>query len=167
MSARPFALILILTAAAAAVVSWNPLASIMVAACLAFFLVGYVQKRPLPTLFAGLLLYPPLAWALTTAFPATWSYLASGLFAIVICEKMTFEYEVSTVLGSLTGIDSETRSLATEVSKEHTKKVSLYVALVALVIAGSAATSAFTSYASVLTASAMLLMLSILIYATR
>jgi hypothetical protein len=167
MSARPFALVLILASAATAVVSWNPLASTMVAACLVFFLVGYMWKRPLPTLLAGLLLYPPLAWALTTTIPATWSYLASGLFSIIICERMTFEYEVSAVLGSPTGIDAETKSLASELSKEHTKKVFLYVALAALVIAGSVATSAFTSYATVLTTAVMLLMLAILVYAKR
>jgi hypothetical protein len=160
-------MILLLAAAAAAGVSWNTLASVMVVACAASLLVGFMWKRPMPTLLAGLLLYPPLAAALTTVFPATWSYLASGLFVIVICERMTFEYEVSAVLGSPNGIDAEARSLASEVSRAHAKRVFLYVALAALVIAGSAVASAFTVYASVLIAVAMLLMLVILVYATR
>jgi hypothetical protein len=86
---------------------------------------------------------------------------------IVICERMTFEYDVSTVLGSPTGIDAEARSLVSEVSRAHTRKMSLYVALAALVIAGSATTSTFTAYAWVLVAAAMLLVLVVLVYATR
>lgn len=167
MSARPFAMILLLAAAAAAVVSWNPLVSMMVAACAVSLLVGFVWKRPLPTLLSGWLLYPALAKALTTVLPATWSYLASGLFVIVICERMTFEYEVSVVLGSPTGIDAEARSLVAEVSRAHVRKTSLYIAIAALIIAGSAGASAFTVYASELIIAAMLLMLVIIVYATR
>ena len=141
MSARPFALALLLAAAAAAVVSWNSLASLLVAACAASLVAGFIRKRVLPTLLAGLLLYPALAMALTTLLPAAWSYLLSGLFVIVICESMTFEYDVSAVLESPTGIDAETRSLLSEVSRAHTRRTSLYVALAALVMAGSAAQS--------------------------
>jgi|GEM_PF-564785 len=165
MSARPFAVILLLAAAAAAVISWNPLASVMVGACAASLVAGFVWKKVLPTLIAGLLLYPPLAMALTTALPPSWSCLASGLFVIVVCERMTFEYEVSAVLVSPTGIDAETRSLASEVSRAHAKKMSLYVVLAAMVIAGSAVASAFTVYASELIAAAMLLVLAVFVYA--
>ena len=86
---------------------------------------------------------------------------------IVVCERMTFEYEVSAVLVSPKGIDAETRSLASEVSRAHARKMSLYVALAALVIAGSAVASAFTVYASELIAAGMLLVLAIFVYATR
>ncbi len=167
MSARPYAIVLLLAAAAAAVVSWNPLASVLVTGCAALLVAGFVWKRVLPTLLSGLLVYPALAVALTRILPATWSYLASGLFVIVICERMTFEYEVSAVLGSPTGIDAGARSLVSEVSRAHTRKLALYVALAALVIAGSILVSAFTVYASELIAAAMLLMLVIYFYATR
>ncbi|MGD0395741.1 MAG: hypothetical protein ABSB26_02365 [Nitrososphaerales archaeon] len=167
MSARPFAMILLLAAVVAAVVSSNALATVMVAACTASLVVGFAWKRVMPTLLAGLFLYPALAVALTTVLPTALSYLASGLFVIVICERMTFEYDVSTVLGSPTGIDAEARSLVSEVSRAHTRKMSLYVALAALVIAGSATTSTFTAYAWVLVAAAMLLVLVVLVYATR
>lgn len=167
MSARPFAIISLLAAAAAAVVSWNRLASVMVAACTACLVVGLVWKRVTPTLLAGMLLYPVLAVALAMVLPATWSFLAAGLFVIVVCERMTFEYELSAVLESPTGVDAEARRLISEVSRAHAKKTSLYVALAALVIAGSAITSAFTLYASEFVAAAMLLMFVILVYATR
>lgn len=167
MSARPYAMILLLAAVAAAVVLRSPLASVMVVACTASLLVGFVWKRPMPTLLAGLLLYPPLAVALTRVLPIAWSFLASGLFVIVVCEKMTFEYEVSAVLESPTGVDAEARSRVSEVSRAHARKMSMYVALAALVIAGSAAISAFTVYAPELIVAAMLLMLVVLVYATR
>jgi hypothetical protein len=167
LSARPYAIIFLLAAAAAAVLSWNPLASAMVAACAAFLLAGFVWKKVLPTLLAGLLLYPVLAAALSYILPLTWSYLASGLFAIVVCERMAFEYDVSAVLGSPTGIDAEARSLVSEVSRAHTRKMSIYVALAVLVIVGSAVASAFTVYASELIAAAMLLMFVIVVYAAR
>ena len=167
MSARPYAMILLLAALAAAVVSWSSLASAMVVACAISLLVGLVWKRPMPTLLAGLFLYPPLAVALTRVLPAAWSFLASGLFVIVVCERMTFEYEVSAVLESPTGVDAEVRSRVSEVSRAHARKISMYVGLAALVIAGSAAASAFTVYAPELIVAAMLLILVILVYATR
>jgi hypothetical protein len=167
MSARPLAAILVLVATAAAVAAWNPVASVMVAACAIFLLVGLAWKRVLPTLLAGCLLYPVLAVALTRGLLATWSFLASGLFVIVVCERMTFEYELSTVLESPTGIDAEARSRALEVSRAHMRKISLYVALAAFVIAGSVVVSTFTVYASELIAATMLLMLVVLVYATR
>ena len=53
MSAKPFAMILLLAAAAAAtVVSWSKLASVMVVACAVSLLVGFMWKKPLPTLLA-------------------------------------------------------------------------------------------------------------------
>jgi hypothetical protein len=167
MSARPLAIILLLAAAAAAVVSWNPLVSLLVAAGAASLLLGFVWKRALPTLIAGLLLYPPLALALIKALPASWSYLASGLFVIVVCERMTFEYDLSSALGSPTGIDAEARSLASEVSRAHARRVYQYSFLAGLVIAGSVVASGFTVYAPELIAAAILLMVAILVYATR
>jgi len=95
LSARPFAIILLLAAAAAAVASWNLLASAIAAACTASLLVGIAWKRVMPTMLAGLLLYPALAVALTRVLPTAWSCLASGLLLIVVCERMTFEYEAS------------------------------------------------------------------------
>ena len=167
MSARPFAIILLLAAAAAAVASWNTLVSVLAAASTASLLAGTARKRVMPTLLAGLLLYPALAVALTRVLPAAWSCFASGLFLIVVCERMTFEYEVSAVLECPTGVDAEARSLVSAVSRAHTKRMSIYVALAALVVAGSAAASAFTVYASELIVAAMLLMLVVLVYATR
>ena len=167
MSPRPYAFVLLFAAATAAVVSWNSLTSTLVAACTACLLVGFVWRRILPTLLAGVLLYPALALAMTAALPAAWSCLASGLFVIVVCERMTFEYEASEVLGSSTGVDAEARSLVSEVSRAHARKLALYVTLASLVIAGSALVSRFTVYASVLVAAAMLLMLAVLAYATR
>ncbi len=125
MSARPFAIVLLLVAVASAVVSWNRLASVMVGACAACLVAGLVWKRVTPTLLAGLLLYPVLAVALTAVLPVIWSFLASGLFVIAICERMTFEYEVSTVLESPTGVDAETRLRVSEVSRAHARRISL------------------------------------------
>ncbi len=167
MSARPYAMVLLLATTAAAVASWDFLMSVLAAVCAASLLAGLVWKRVLPTLFAGCLLYPVLAVALTRVFPATWSFLASGLFVIVVCERMTFEYDVSMVVESPTGVNAETKSWVSEVSRAHTRKMSRYVALAALVIAGAAAASASTVYASELVAAAMLLMLVVLVYATR
>jgi len=59
------------------------------------------------------------------------------------------------------------RSLVSEFSRAHVRRMFLYVTLAALVIAGSAAISAFTVYASELVAAAMLLMLVVIVYATR
>ena len=167
LSVKSFSIIVLLAALATAVVSWNPLVSFEVSACAASLVVGFVWRRVLPTLLAGLLLYPALAIALARVFPVALSFLASGLFVIVACEKLTFEYDVSAVLGSQTGIDTETRSLASEVSKAHTKKILVYVALAAIIMVSSAVVSDLTVYAPELTAAAILLFLTIYIYVTR
>lgn len=167
MSTKPYAMILLLAAGAAAVASWGILASLLAASCAASLMAGLTWKRVMPTLLAGCLLYPVLAVALARVLPPAWSVFASGLFVIVVCERLTFEYELSVVLESPTGIDEEARSRASEISRAHARRMSLYIVLAVLVIAGSAAASAFTVYASELIAAAMLLMLTVLVYATR
>lgn len=167
MSARPYALILLLAAAASSVVSWNFLTSALAGACAASLLAGLAWKKAMPTLLAGCLVYPVLGVTLARVLPVAWSFLASGLFLIVVCERITFEYEVSEVLESPTGVDAEARSRASEVSKSHARKMAQFVALAALVMAGSAIVSAFSIYASVLVAAAILLVLVVLVYATR
>lgn len=167
MSGRPLAVLLLCTAASAAVVLWNPLATVMVSACIAALLVGFRWKRVMPTLLAGWLLYLPLAVALTEFFPASWSYLASGLFVIVVSESLIFQYEASVVLESPTGVDAEARILLSDLSRAHGRKVSEYAALAVTVMVASFVISGLTHYASELIAATMLLMLIIVIYATR
>lgn len=167
MSYRPYAAVLLIAAAASAVVAWNPLATIIVGGSTAALLVGLQWKRVVPTLAAGWLLYLPMAVALTRFFPASWSYLASGLFAVVIPEKLVFEYEVSAVLGSPTGVDSETRSYISKLSAAHMREMSVYAVLVLGVMAVASLASGLTYYASELITAAVLLILVIVIYATR
>jgi hypothetical protein len=167
MSGRALAVLLLCTGALAAVIIWNPLATFMVGACTVALLVGFRWKRGLPTLAGGWLLYPPLAVALTKFIPAFWSYLASGLFIIVVSERLIFEYEVSLVLESPVGVDAEARSLVSELSKAHAKKMSAYVALAVAVMAASAAVSDTTHYASELIAATLFLIIIIAIYVTR
>ena len=167
MSARPFAIALLLSAAASAVVLWDALAAVLAAGCAVSLLVGLTWRRTMPTIFAGCLLYAPLAVALTSILPGTWGYLASGLFIIVISERMTFEYDVSAVLESPTGVDARVRSLVSDVSRAHARKLLTYAALATIVIAASAFASYFTVYASELVAASVLLMLVVLVYKGR
>ena len=167
MSARPFAIALLLTAAATSVITLSFELTLLAALGTVFLLLGFTWKRTVPTLLAGCLLYVPLAVVLALMLPLTWSYFVSGLILIVICERITFEYDTGEVLGSPTGIDAGARSLVQEVSRAHARKISQYVALATLVILGSAAASYFTVYASELTSAAVLLMLVIIVYSTR
>ena len=167
MSHRPYAAILLIAAAASAVAAWNPLATVIVGGSTAALLVGLQWKRVVPTLAAGWLLYLPMAVALTRFFPASWSYLASGLFAVVIPEQLVFEYDVSAVVGSPTGVDAEARSYISRLSAAHTKKMSVYAALALGVMAVASLASGLTYYASELIAAAILLILVVMVYATR
>jgi len=167
MSARHYAIVLLFSSAASAVVEWNSFAAVMAAACAAFILVGIAWKRVTPTLLAGCSLYAPFALALAKVLPITLSYLFSGIFVIALCERLTFEYDVSTVIGVSTGIDTRSRLLVAELSRAHAKKIVYFLGLGAVVIVGSTVASYFTVYASELTASAVLLMFAILVYAKR
>ena len=167
MSARPYAITLLFAAAASAVVSWNSLSSMAVAMCAVCLVGGFVWRRIWPTLLSGLLLYPALAVALNTILPTTLGYLASALFVIVVCERLTFEYDVTAVLGSLTGIDAEARTLVSEISRKHAKRLLIFAAFATVVIAGSAVAASITVYASELIAAGLLLFIVVFVYATR
>ena len=167
MSYRPYAVILLVAAAASAVVAWNPLATVIVGGSTVALLAGLQWKRVVLTLAAGWLLYLPMAVALSQFFPASWSYLASGLFAVVVPEKLVFEYDVSAVLGSPSGVDAEARSYISRLSMAHTREMSVYAALALSVMAIASLASGLTSYASELITTATLLILIIMIYATR
>jgi hypothetical protein len=167
MSGRTLAILLLCTGASAAVLLWNPFATIIVGAFTAALLIGFRWRRALPTILAGWLLYPPLAVALTAYLPALWSYLGSGLFVIVTSERLAFDYDASQVLEAPTGIDSEARSLLSEVARAHRRRLSTYAALAVAVMVASYAGSGLTHYASELIAATLLLLLIIVIYTTR
>jgi hypothetical protein len=167
MSAKPLEMVLLVAAAAAVAVLRDSLVATLVGVGVALLLVGFVWRRVLPTLLAGLLLYPAFALALADVVPLAWSCLGSGLLVIVLCERITFEYEMSGALEAPTGVDSEASALASGLSKAHARRLSAYAALAALVIVGAAVASAFTLYASELIAAAMLLMVLVLYYSTR
>jgi len=167
MSDKPPAALLLFAAAAAAVVLWTASATIVVGACVVVLFIGFRWKRVVLTMLSGWFLYVPLASALAKVLPAAWSYLASGLFVIVVSERLVFEYETSAVLVSRTGVDGEARSLISEVSRAHRRRLSVYVALSAGVMAASLVVAGLTSYASELIAATILLMLVTMVYATR
>jgi hypothetical protein len=167
MSHRPYAVLLLVAAAGSAVAAWNPLATIVIGGSIAALLVGLQWRRAVPTLAAGWLLYLPMAVALIRIFPVSWSYLAAGLFAVVVPERLVFEYEVSAVLGSPTGVDAEARSHVSRLSMAHWRSLSIYTSLALIVMTVAAIASNLTSYASELITSAVLLIIIIAIYATR
>jgi len=167
MSFRPYAAILLVASAASAVVAWNVLATLVIGASTAALLVGLRWRRVGPTLAAGWLLYLPMAVALARFFPAAWSYLAAGLFAVVVPERMAFEYDVSEALESPTGVDAEAKSSAVRLSKAHGRAVSIYASLALGVMVVSSLVAGLASYASVLITATVLLILAVLIYATR
>ena len=167
MSYRPYAAVILTASAASAFILWSAMAATFIGMSIAVLLIGLQWKRVGPTLVAGWLLYLPMAVALTRFFPASWSYLASGLFAVVIPEKLTFEYEASAVLESPTGVDAETRSHISKLSRAHWRSLSIYASLALVVMTIAAVASNLTSYASELITAAMLLIIIVAVYATR
>jgi len=167
MSYRPYAVILLAAAAGSAVAVWNPLATIIIGGSIAALLVGLQWRRVVPTLAAGWLLYLPMAVALIRILPVSLSYLAAGLFAVVVPERLVFEYDVSAVLGSRVGVDVEAKSHVSRLSKAHWRSLSIYTSLALIVMTVAAIASNLTSYASELITAAILLVIIIAIYATR
>jgi hypothetical protein len=167
MSGTRLAVLLLCTGASVAAILWNPLATVMVSLSTVALLVGFRWKRGLPTWLAGWLLYLPLAVALTTILPVSWSYLLSGLFVIVSSERLVFEYEASVVLESRTGVDAEAKSLVSELSRAHGKRIFAYIGVAAVVMITSSAISGMTYYASELIAATLFVVLIIVLYVTR
>jgi len=168
VTARPYVLALLAATVLSVVVAWNSSLSLLAVAGSAVLAASLVRKSVNLALLAGCFLYLPLAVALSLALNlVALSYIASGLFIVVMTELATFQYELSAMLESPTGVDSEAASLASEVSRAHAKKLSLYLGLAVLVVAVSAGMAEATIYASELIAAAILLVLLVLVYATR
>ena len=167
MSFRPYAAILLVAAAVSAVTVWNAFATIIIGGSVAALLVGLQWKRTATTVAAGWLLYLPVAVALTRILPFSWSYLAAGLFVVIVPERLVFEYDVSAVLGAPTGVDAEVKSNASKVSRSHWMAMSMYATLALAVMAIASLATGLTSYASELIAAAVLLIFVIVVYARR
>ena len=168
MTARPYVLALPVMTAASVVVAWNSSLSLLAVAGAIILVGGLVRKSVNLALFAGCLLYLPIAVALSMAVHlVALSYLVSGLLIVVMTEMATFQFELSELLESPTGIDSEAASLVSSLSIAHTRKLSLYAGLAIVVVAASAGLAWGTVFAPELIAAAILLTLLVLVYASR
>ncbi len=167
LTARPYALAAFAAGAASLVVLWNPVAALEVTAGGAGLLVALRRGSGLTATAASWALYLPVAFALGEAVPPVWNYLAAALFVIVLSEMMSFELEFSAAVYSSQGVDEEAAGLARAAGAAHAKELVMYLALVAPVVALSAALSGVTQYASDLFAGAILLFLVLVVYARR
>jgi hypothetical protein len=167
MSARTAAALLLAAAALSSILAPGWPAFALDAAGALALLAGLLWKRPLLAPVAGALMYIPLGWALSLFLPEAWGFLASGVFFVAACESQTFGMEVSLVLSSPTGVDAETQALAVGAAAAHSRKMARFVALTAVVLAGTGAASLVTEHAAVLIAATVLLMTALLVFIDR
>lgn len=137
----------------------SALSFVLVALSLVALGLGYGRRSSPSVAVAGILLYQPLAVVLTFLIPGLWSYVASALILVVLSERLSFEYQLSSVLDSPAGTDEESRVLAERLSKSHARVLIAYAIVAAGVSSLSPLASGVVFYSSVLAVASILLML--------
>lgn len=157
-----------LGAAAASAIALASVAGLaLVAVSLVSLIVGYLRKAPISTAVAGLALYYPLAVVLGHVIPMEWNYVASATLLILLSEKLSFEYRLSTSMQVPLGVDEESRMLAARLSSAHSVKLLWFASAAVAVSAASILASVFSPYIPVLITACVLLVLALWVYTHR
>jgi len=139
----------------------------LVALSLVALTAGYRKKLTFSTAAAGMFLYYPLAVALGHLVPGAWSYLASAMTLILLSERLSFEYYLSSAFETPRGVDEESRLLSVKLSRSHGVNLILYACLAFAVASASVLASIFVTNPILLAAASVLLVFSLWTYARR
>lgn len=139
----------------------------LVALSLIAILVGFWRKAAPSAAVAGVFLYYPLAVAFGHFMPAAWNYIASATLVIILSERLSFEYSVSSILDTPLGVDEESRSQAASLSKAHGLRLLWFAGAALGVAALSLFASAFTPFFPLLTTASVALVLVLWVYTHR
>ena len=139
----------------------------LVALSLVALLAGYRNRLTFSTAAAGLLLYYPLAVTLGHLVPGAWGFVASATALIVLSERLSFEYYLSSSLETERGVDEESRLVAVRLSRSHGVSLVWYACLAFAVAAASLFASTFETNLYLLAASSVLLIFALWAYARR
>ncbi|MGP8124693.1 MAG: hypothetical protein ACLQEQ_02345 [Nitrososphaerales archaeon] len=139
----------------------------LVALSLVALLAGYSKKLTFSTAAAGLFLYYPLAVAFGHLVPGAWGYLASATSLILLSERLSFEYYLSSALETTRGVDEESSLVAVRLSRSHSVRLVWYALLAFTVSAASLLASTFLTNVPVLAAASVLLVFALWAYTRR
>jgi hypothetical protein len=93
--------------------------------------------------------------------------MIAGLYVITISELIIFSRQTSFMLESSLGVDTQARSLLSQLSRVHMVRLAYFIALGVILTAVSYLASSLTTYASELIAVAILLLMAMVYYANR
>ena len=139
----------------------------LVVLSLVSLILGYGESIGASSAVMGVLLYQPLAVAIERFVPELWSYLVSSIILIVLSERLSFEYQMASVLETPTGVDEYSRSFAEGLSRSHGRGLFYYALLAGGVSSLALLTSFPILYPSILAIASMLLMFILWIYTRR
>jgi len=125
---------------------------------------GYRRRGTLLPYASGLLLYVPVAVALSAIAGPVEGSLAAGTGMILGSERMSFENDLSRILEASTGVDSESSLLASRLSAVHLRRLGVLTSLVVLVAIASLPMAGVAFYVPVLVSSSTILLLIVYAY---
>jgi|GEM_PF-6437599 len=139
----------------------------LVALSLVALLAGYRKRLTFSTAAAGLFLYYPLAVAFGRLVPGALGYVASATALILLSERLSFEYYLSSALETPRGVDEESRLVAVRLSRSHGVKLVWYACMAFAVSAASVLASTFVPNLPLLAAAFVLLVFVLWAYTRR
>ena len=132
-----------------------------------FLLFGLYKVRPFLVQLAGWFSYLPIAFAADQFVQGIIPFMIAGLYVITISELIIFSRQTSFMLESSLGVDTQARSLLSQLSRVHMVRLAYFIALGVILTAVSYLASSLTTYASELIAVAILLLMAMVYYANR
>lgn len=139
----------------------------LVALSLVALLAGYRRKLTFSTAAAGLFLYYPLAVAFGRLVPGAFGYVASATALILLSERLSFEYYLSSALETPRGVDEESRLVEVRLSRSQGVKLVWYACMAFAVSAASVLAATFATNLPLLAAAFVLLVFALWAYTRR
>ena len=167
MDQRTFAVAFFVAALLASIFVTTQAALALVAVSLGALLLGYRRKATYSPAVSAFFLYYPLAAALARFVPGPWGFVAAGGALILLSEKLSFEYHVSSSLEGPLGMDEESRELMGSLSKTHGARLAWFALLCTIVSLLASVASSYAPYLQLLAGAAVLLVFALWGYSRR
>ena len=145
----------------------SPTGLSLVALSLVSLIAGYRNNIAATAAVAGLFLYYPFATAMGHLVPGFWGYMLAGGALIILSERLSFEYHLSTGPEAQLGVDEESRRLAGALSKSHAIRLVWFGAMATTVAGLAFLATSVTKYTPLLAAASVLLVFALWGYSRR
>jgi len=164
---KEFSAIFLVSEIIAGLVLRSPGASFVMGLSVVVLLYGLYRVRPVLVQLSGWISYLPLAFAAGEFVHGIIPFMIAGLYVITISEMIAFSRQAAFMTESVVGVDAQTGSLLSQLSRVHTARIAYFLAIGLALIVVSYLASSLTTYASELVVAAILLLLAMVHFASK